>query len=98
MPVVRRLANRISSSVVSRTSGEFAPDSQCGMRLLHRRALFDVPFPAGRMDSETRHLKRCLAAGVTVGWVPIPAIYPGQASSFRPVRDSVAVMRAAIGR
>jgi hypothetical protein len=97
MPTVRRVANRFSSAVVSRTSGVSVGDSQCGMRLLHRRALFDVPFPPGRMDAETRHLKRCLAAGVVVAWVPIPAIYRGQLSAFRTVRDSVGVMRAAVG-
>jgi Glycosyl transferase family 2 len=98
MPAVRRVANRISSAVVSQTSGALVPDSQCGMRLLLRRALFDVPFPAGGMESETRHLKRCLETGVPVTWVPIPAVYRGELSAFRPVRDSVAVMRAAAGR
>ena len=98
MPIVRHVSNRFSSAVVSLTSGAFVPDSQCGMRLLHRQALSGVRFPGGGMDSETRHLKRCLRAGVTVTWVPIPAIYRGQRSSFRTVRDSVAVMRAAIER
>lgn len=98
MPAVRRVANRISSAVVSQTSGAPVPDSQCGMRLLLGRALVDVPFPTGGMESETRHLKRCLEAGVPVTWVPIPAIYRGELSAFRPVRDSVAVMRAAVGR
>lgn len=98
MPLVRRCANRFSSRLVSMTTGVSVPDSQCGMRLLHGRALTEVEFPRGGMDSETRHLRRCLRAGVAVAWVPIPAIYGGAPSSFRPLHDSVKVLRAAVER
>jgi dolichol-phosphate mannosyltransferase len=98
MPLVRRVSNRVASHVVSRTSGVTVPDSQCGMRLLCGRALDDVEFPGGGYEAETHHLKRCLHAGVPVAWVPIPAIYDGAPSSFRSVRDSVAVLRAAAAR
>jgi glycosyltransferase involved in cell wall biosynthesis len=98
MPLIRRLANRISSSAVSLSTRCHVPDSQCGMRLLTRRALFEVHFPGGGMEAETRHLKQCLHAGVRVAWVPIPAIYDGQPSAFRTVHDSFAVMRAALAR
>jgi Glycosyl transferase family 2 len=98
MPPVRWCANRFSSRLVSLRTGVRVPDSQCGMRLLHGRALTEIEFPRGGMDSETRHLRRCLRAGVAVAWVPIPAIYGGFPSSFRPLRDSVAVLRAAVER
>lgn len=64
------------------------------MRLLRGRALHEVPFPGGRFESETAHLKRCLRAGVQVVWVPIPTIYEGQPSSFRPVRDALRILGA----
>ncbi len=96
VPFVRRAANRAASRLVRMSSGSAIPDSQCGMRLLHGRALSEIEFPDGGMEAETRHLRRCLRAGIPVGWVPIPAIYDGGPSSFRPVRDSVAVIRAAI--
>lgn len=98
MPIVRRISNRFSSRLVSLATGVRVPDSQCGMRLLRRRALVEIAFPSGGMDSETRHLRRCLRAGVPVAWVSIPAIYGGPPSSFRPVRDSIAVLRAAVER
>jgi dolichol-phosphate mannosyltransferase len=97
MPFVRRVSNRAASAVLSLSTGAAVPDSQCGMRLLHGRALERIEFPPGGMDSETRHLRRCLRFGLPVAWVAIPAVYDGAPSSFRPVRDSVAVMRAAIG-
>ena len=98
VPLVRRVSNRVASRVVSRTSGVHVPDSQCGMRLLCGRALAEIEFPGGGFESETHHLKRCLRAGVRVAWVPIPAIYDGQPSAFRSVRDSVGVLRAAWDR
>jgi len=97
MPPVRRLANRTASGVLSLAARARVPDSQCGMRLLRGRALEEIAFPAGGMEAETLHLRRCLLAGVPVAWVPIPALYDSDGeSSFRKVRDSVAVMRAAI--
>jgi glycosyltransferase involved in cell wall biosynthesis len=94
MPGHRRLANRIASGLLARTTAQPVRDSQCGMRLLSGRALTDVPFPGGGYEAETRHLKLCLRRGVSVAWVPIPAIYEGSPSSFRAVRDSLRVLAA----
>jgi glycosyltransferase involved in cell wall biosynthesis len=97
MPPHRRIANRLTSRLVAAVAGRPVRDTQCGMRLLTGRALHDVPFPRGAYEAETRHLRRCLAAGVAVSWVPIPAIYKGEPSSFRAVRDGIRVLRAAVG-
>ncbi len=94
MPRYRRLANRFVSRLLGRVAGVMVRDSQCGMRLLRGRALHAVAFPGGRFESETLHLKRCLVQGVAVAWVPIPAIYRGQPSSFRPLRDGIRVLAA----
>lgn len=96
IPLVRRVANRIANRVLTRRTGTPMLDSQCGMRLLRGRALDDVAFTGGGYEAETLHLRRCVQAGVAVGWVAIPAIYEGQPSSFRHVRDSAAVLRAAV--
>ena len=95
MPIVRRVANRVANRVLTRRTGIPMLDSQCGMRLLRGRALDDVAFAGGGYEAETLHLKRCAQAEVAVGWVAIPAIYEGQPSSFRRVRDGAAVLRAA---
>ena len=94
MPLVRRLTNRIASRLLSVVTGHPVPDSQCGMRVLHGRALTGVEFPGGRYEAETLHLKRCLRSGVRVAWVSIPALYAGQPSSFRSVRDGTRVLGA----
>ena len=73
-------------------------DTQCGMRLLRGRALHEVPPPPGGFEAETLHLKRCLRAGVSVAWVPIRAIYDGEPSAYRPLRDSARIARALVSR
>ena len=67
-------------------------DTQNGMRLLRGRAL--ATFPAGGYEAETIHLRRVLRDGVPVAWVPIPAIYAEEQSSFRAGRDSAKVLWA----
>ena len=94
MPPVRRLTNRLTSRLLSLVTGQVVPDSQCGMRLLRGRALIGVEFPGGRYEAETLHLKRCLRSGIRVAWVRIPALYAGQPSSFRSVRDGSRVLGA----
>lgn len=96
MPWQRRIANRIASGLLELATRRPVRDSQCGMRLLHGRALFEVGFPGGRYEAETRHLKGCLRRGVAVAWVPIPAIYDGHRSSFRPLRDTLRVLAAVL--
>lgn len=98
MPPQRRVANRLTSRLIAAVAGQHVGDTQCGMRLLTGRALREVPFPRGAYEAETRHLRRCLAAGLAVSWVPIPAIYDGEPSSFRALRDGIRVLAAALER
>lgn len=98
MPMLRRIANLLASLTVGIAMRAKVRDTQCGMRLLRGRALQEIPFPGGGFEAETVHLKDCLAAGVTVAWVPIPALYGDERSAFHAVRDGVAVFRAAARR
>lgn len=95
MPLQRRLANRLTRRLFALATGHSVRDTQNGMRLLRGRAL--ATLPAGGYEAETRHLKRVLAEGLTVAWVPIPAIYAHERSSFRPLHDSALVLAALLG-
>jgi glycosyltransferase involved in cell wall biosynthesis len=94
IPPERRLANVAALVGMTLAARRRVRDTQCGMRLLRGRALAEVPPPEGGFEAETAHLKRCLRAGVSVAWVPIPAIYEGEPSAFRPLRDSARIARA----
>ena len=96
MPLERRFSNRTSTLLLSLATGSAVRDSQCGMRLLRGRALHEIQVPAGGYEAETAHLKRCLRAGVGVSWVRIPAIYDGEPSGFRVVRDTLRVLGALV--
>ncbi len=98
MPWTRRVTNSISSVLLALRLRRRIPDSQCGMRLVRLDALERVPFPAGRYEAETHHLRAVAKAGLAIAWVPVPALYDGAESSFRPVRDTVRVLRAILGR
>lgn len=93
-PLARRAANRWHARLASMLVGRPVPDSQCGMRAISGRALGAIPIPGGRYESETQHLMRCLRSGVPVAWVPVPAIYDGEISSFRALRDGLRVTLA----
>ena len=95
MPPQRRLANRSSRLLLQLATGGDVRDTQNGMRLLRRSAL--ASFPAGGYEAETRHLKRALRDGLSVAWVPMPAIYGEENSSFRAGRDSLRVLWALLG-
>lgn len=97
MPPHRRAMNRLASAVLSLVTAAPVRDSQSGMRLLSGRALHEIPYPGGRYEAETRHLKRALQARIRVDWAPIPAIYGSERSSFRPLVDSYRIARAILG-
>ena len=97
MPWPRRCTNAISSALLTVITGHRMLDSQCGMRLYRAEALEKAPLPPGRYEAETRHLRAALSAGLELGWVPIPAIYDGEPSSFRPVADTWRVLASIVG-
>jgi dolichol-phosphate mannosyltransferase len=94
MPVQRRIANRATRRLFVLTTGREVRDTQNGMRLMRGRAL--ATLPSGGYEAETEHLRRALRDGVAVSWVPIPAIYAGETSSFHPARDSAKVLWALV--
>lgn len=94
MPWTRRLTNSVSSGLLALRLRRRVPDSQCGMRLIRLAALERVPFPPGRYEAETHHLRAAARAGLAIAWVPVPTIYAGAESSFRPVRDTARVLHA----
>jgi membrane-associated phospholipid phosphatase len=98
MPWLRRMGNALTSWVFSLVVRRRLRDTQNGMRLFRADALRAVPPPDGRYEAETHHLKALVRDGREVAWVPMPAIYGGEPSSFRAVADTLLVARAVLGR
>ncbi len=98
MPFVRWATNAMMSNLLSMLCGKRLTDTQCGMKLLSRRAvdlaLAAVPRAAEasgtRFDIESEIVLVCARAGLGIAEAPISTIYvPGRRSRIRPLRDTL---------
>lgn len=92
MPLRRRITNALASSAVTRLSGTRVADSQSGFRAFRRRVVQEIGARGDRFEYETDFLIRAGRAGLRIVAVPIPTVYGGP-SHFRPVADSVRIIR-----
>lgn len=88
MPASRYHANRIGSWALSGFVGVPVADSQCGFRIYRVDALRPLKFRAIGYDIETEMLIKVRRRGGTVRSVPVTAVYGGQRSKLRPIRDT----------
>jgi hypothetical protein len=88
MPASRYHANRIGSRALSWFVGVPLRDTQCGFRLVRTAALRNLPLRATGYEIETEMLVKLWRRGARITSVPITAVYAGQVSKLRPVRDT----------
>jgi glycosyltransferase involved in cell wall biosynthesis len=88
MPASRYHANRLGSRALSWFVGVPLRDTQCGFRVVRLSALRDIRLRARGYDIETEILVKLSRRGATMISVPITAVYDGQISKLRPVRDT----------
>lgn len=93
MPWERQLSNRITSALVSWRTGQKIPDSQCGLRLHHRRAVASIVTRSDGFEAETEFLIRAAATGLRIGSVPVQTIYAGERSSMTYWKTTKAFVR-----
>lgn len=91
MPLVRRVANALSTRAISWCAGRPIHDGQCGMRAIRRALLDRVPFLGERYAAETDFVIRAARAQARIREVEIATRY-GPASHFRPIRDALRVV------
>ena len=88
MPASRYQANRLGSRVLSWFIGTRFQDTQCGYRVLRLAALDNIELRARGYDIETEMLVKLARRGARMTTVPVTAVYAGQRSKLRPVRDT----------
>jgi glycosyltransferase involved in cell wall biosynthesis len=88
MPPSRYHANRIGSRVLSWFVGIPVDDTQCGFRVFRADALRALTLNATGYEIETEMLVKVRRRGGRVVSVPVTAVYAGQRSKLRPVRDT----------
>jgi hypothetical protein len=88
MPASRYHANRWGSRALSAFVGVPLRDTQCGFRVVRLAALRGLTLRARGYDIETEMLVKLRRRGARLASVPVSAVYGGQASKLRPIRDT----------
>lgn len=93
MPLIRRLVNQWMSRRLSRISGQFLPDSQCGFRLMNLQAWSGLSVSSRHFEIESEVLLAFVLASHQVEFVPVRAIYKDERSKINPIQDTVRWLR-----
>ncbi len=88
MPLVRRMTNRIMSWMLSRTMGQYVPDTQCGYRLFRCDVIPFISSRSQRFAAESEVLLRVAERGIRIDSVRIKTIYEKQQSKINPMIDT----------
>ena len=88
MPASRYHANRLGSHVLSWFVGLRISDTQCGFRVFRVDALRGITLRARGYEIETEMLVKLSRRRARITTVPVTAVYSGQRSKLRPVRDT----------
>jgi len=87
-PAPRYHANRIGSAILARFVGAPVRDTQCGYRVFRVDALRGLELMSTGYEIETEMLFKVLRRGGRATGVPVTAVYAGETSKLRPVRDT----------
>ncbi len=90
MPFVRRQTNRLMSWLLSLQIGHRLSDTQCGFRLISRKAIpTALHCTSGGFSTESEILLQLALAGYRMSEVGISTVYGNEKSKIRPVRDTL---------
>ncbi len=88
MPFDRWLTNKIMSWLLSRMTGQWIPDSQCGFRMISADVIKRVKLNSERYEIESELLVKAAWAGFQVTSIPVSSVYRRELSFIRPLRDT----------
>jgi len=88
MPALRRITNRLTSSVISMRAGVRIDDSQSGYRLLRLEMMNRLHLVTRNFDLESEILIKAARLGAVIVSVPITTIYGEEKSKINPVVDT----------
>jgi len=89
MPRVRYYTNKFLSFMLSGICRQVIPDTQCGYRLLTRKALKDIRLDSSNFETESEMLIVASRKGFKIMSVPIETVYRGEKSEINPVTDTI---------
>jgi len=89
MPFVRMCTNALMSFIISFFIGEQVNDSQCGYRLISRKAIEDMNLITTKYEIESEIIMEAKRRGLKISSVDIDSIYEGAASQINPFLDTL---------
>ncbi len=89
MPQARIYTNKFMSSLISRISGRYIPDSQCGFRLIKKEVLQAVKLESSKYETETELVVKAARKGFKIESVPIKTVYQDEKSRINPIVDTI---------
>ena len=102
MPFLRRKTNRLMSYIISKVSGCYVPDTQCGYRLITRKVLENITLDSSNYEIESELIIKAGRKGFKICSVPVKAIYQDEQSKINPVTDTLRflafIVRIALAR
>ncbi len=89
MPFVRRWTNILMSFVISCILGERIYDSQCGYRLLSRKAIEKMCLKTTKYEIESEMLLEAKRHDLRISSINVDSIYQGESSQINPFFDTI---------
>ncbi|MBN1526784.1 MAG: glycosyltransferase family 2 protein [Candidatus Omnitrophica bacterium] len=89
MPRHRVVTNKFMSGVISRLSGQYVPDTQCGFRLIKREVLQKVKLESSNYEIESEMILLAARERFTIESLPIKTVYRDEKSRINPLVDTL---------
>lgn len=89
MPFVRLATNKFMSFLLSMVCRQYIPDTQCGFRLIKRRALEAINLSSNKFDLDSEILIKISRKKFKIASVPVETIYRDESSHIDPVKDTI---------
>lgn len=89
MPHHRVVTNKFMSGMISRLSGQYVPDTQCGFRLIKKEVLKKIKLISSNYEIESEMILRAAREGFTIESLPIKTVYRDEKSRINPVIDTL---------
>jgi len=96
MPFLRYLSNKLSSKILTFTTGQEISDSQCGYRLIKRNILEKIKLHENGYQLETEFILECARQSINMEFIYIPTIYNGNNSYINHVKDTIIFFKLVI--
>jgi glycosyltransferase involved in cell wall biosynthesis len=96
VPFIRRVANRLSSAIVSALCRCRIQDSQTGFRAYKIDVIRSINLTTHRYELESEILIKASRKGFRIGHCKIQTIYAGEKSRFRSIGDSIKFFAMAV--